>query len=396
MATAGWRTWLLNGVLALVGLGWIAGSVVAVEYGAQHSWLFWLEHWTGDWRTMLFSDRPKGQHPKIAVVKVTEQTLEKYPYRAPVDRGLVARLVTAIDQVEPAAIAIDFLFLKPTEPAKDDQLVRAIRSAKARVVLAVGDNRVELSDTQRAYQADMLKKSGAEPGFANLLTGGDHIVRFIAPPADRAYPKSFAVAAAKPDAVVADGPRRIAWLLRPDDGNERFFAVPAHLLAAPEQEPQPSNAATLAQFLRGKVVFIGADLIGIDRHLTPLASWEKDDEMPGVLIHAHVAAQLLDGRNVRRVDAEVLRAVYGLLVVIGFLIGLRYGSVGYSLYFGTTTLALAAIDIGLFIGMRQFLPFGACLTALVVGLIGGIVVRRLASWASALTVPRSTVRTGQQ
>ncbi|MGI9410212.1 MAG: CHASE2 domain-containing protein, partial [Hyphomicrobiaceae bacterium] len=168
MAAAGWRTWLLNGVIALIGLAWIAGAVIAVEYGSRHSWLFWLEHWTGDWRTMVFSDRPKGQHARIAVVKVTEETLASYPYRAPVDRGLVARLVTAIDQAGPKAIAIDFLFLKSTEPDKDEELIRAIQAAKSRIVLAVGDNRVDLTDAQRSYQAQMLQLSGAEPGFANL------------------------------------------------------------------------------------------------------------------------------------------------------------------------------------------------------------------------------------
>ena len=389
MAAAGWRIWLLNSVLALIGLTWIAASVVAVDYGSKHSWLFWLEHWTGDWRTMLFSDRPKGQHPKVAVVKVTEETLEKYPYRAPVDRGLVARLVTAIDQAGPQAIAIDFLFLKSTEPEKDEQLVRAIEGAKSRVVLAVGDKRVELTDAQRKYQAETLSRTGAEPGFANLLTGSDHIVRFIAPPVDKDFPRSFAVAAAKPNAKAADGPRRIAWLLRPDDGNERFLEIPAHLLAAPEGEPPPPTAGALSQLLRGKVVFIGADLIGIDRHLTPLASWEDDDEMAGVLIHAQVAAQLLDERRVRRVANDVLWVVYGLLATIGFLIGMRYGSVGYSLYFGTTTLILAATDIALFIGIRQFLPFGACMAALVMGLVGGISIRRLATWANALSIPRA-------
>ena len=389
MAASGWRSWTVGGAILVLAVGWIAAATVGIEYGARNSWLFWLEHWTGDWRTMLLSDRPKSQHPKIAVVKVTEETVDLFPYRTPIDRGFIARLVTTIDKVQPQAIAIDFLFLKTTEPDKEDELIRAIKAAKTRVIIAAGDNRVELTDAQRDYQRKFIERSGAIGGYANLLTGGDRVVRFVAPPADSEFPKSMAVAAAKPDAPPADGPRRISWLLRPSDGVQRFFQVPAHLLASPAGQPAPPTATALSGLLAGKVVFIGADLIGLDRHQTPLASWENDDEMAGVMIHAQVAAQLLDGRKVTRVNPDILRFVYALLAAIGLLIGLRYGGVGYSLYFGTTTLILAAVDISLFIGIRQFLPFGACLAALIVGLVGGIILRQIMTTMIAFSHPKS-------
>lgn len=394
MAAAGWRRWLIGGLAFVLAAGWIAGVTVGIEYGARHSWLFWLEHWTGDWRTMLLSDRPKSQHRKVAVVTVNEDTVDLFPYRTPIDRRFIARLVTTIDKAGAEAIALDFLFLKATEPDKEDELARAIKAAKSRVVVAVGDSRVELSDKQRAYQQAFLEQSGARGGYANLLTGGDRIVRFVAPSADSAFPQSLAVAAAKPDAAPADGPRRISWLLRPADGVQRFFQVPAHLLAAPDGQPAPAAAATLSRLLAGKIVFIGADLIGLDRHMTPLASWENDDEMAGVMIHAQVAAQLLDDRKVTRVKADILRIVYALLGTIGLWIGLRYGGVGYSLYFGTTTLILAAVDISLFIGIRQFLPFGACLAALVAGLIGGIALRQFLATMLAVSHPKSRSAVG--
>ena len=230
-----------------------------------------------------------------------------------------------------------------------------------------------------------MQSSGAKPGYANLLTGNDRVVRFIAPPDDPKFPKSLAVATAKPSAAIADGPRRIAWLLRPKNGNERFRTFPAQLIAAPEGQPSPPTAAALAGLLKGKIVFIGADLIGLDRHETPLASWENDDEMAGVFIHAQVAAQLVDDRKIERVNGDVLRIVYALLAAVGLWIGLRFGSAGYSLYFGTTTVIIAIIDIGLFVSLRQLLPFSACLAALAIGLGGGVLIRRLARWASAST-----------
>ena len=238
MAAAGWRSWVASGFVLVLALGWIAGATAGIEYGARHSWLFWLEHWTGDWRTMLLSDRPKSQHPDVAVVKVTEDTVDLFPYRTPIDRGFIARLVSTIDEAGPKAIAIDFLFVKATEPVKEDELIRAIKAAKARVVIAVGDNRAELTEAHRAYQKAFLERSGAVGGYANLLTGGDRVVRFVAPPADSEFPQSLAVAAAKPDAPPADGAaphflvaasgRRPATVLPGSRPSAGLSAGPAH------------------------------------------------------------------------------------------------------------------------------------------------------------------------
>lgn len=369
------RSWFINATMVFLSLIFAVGVSLGIEYGARTSWLFWVEHWTSDWRAKFLSNRPKGQHPKIAVVKVNEDTIQDYAYRTPIDRGLIARLITVLDRAGVEAIAVDFLFLKETEPAKDEALIQAIKAAKTRVVLAVADKRVGLSDAQQAYQRSFIERSGATPGFANLLTAADGVVRFIAPQADKDYPKSLAVAAAKPDAEIPDGPRRIAWLLRPEDGNERFLELPAHLLAAPAGKAAPPTVAALSALLRGRIVFIGAELIGIDRHLTPLASWKNDNEVPGVIVHTHVAAQLLDDRSVTRVPTAIMRFVYALITFLGICVVLRYSSIGYSLYFSIITLTIAGADILLFIFTSQFLPFGACLAAAAAGLLGGIVMR---------------------
>jgi adenylate cyclase len=384
MAMANFRGMVANAMLMILAVFMIAGIVFSVDYGARYSWLFWAEHWTSDWRATFLSHRPKGQHPRIALVKATETTVQQYTYRTPIDRGLVARLVTTIDAAGAETIAIDFLFLKATEPEKEEQLIAAIKAAKARVVVAVGDSRADLTPAQKTYQEDFLRRSGAIPGYANLFTGRDRIVRFIAPPVDEAYPQSFAVAAAKPDAVRSEGPRRIAWMLKPRDGTERFLEIPADLLAAPEGVTPPPAAPALAALLKGRIVMIGAELVGLDNHQTPLASWDGDDEMVGVRIHAQVAAQLIDNRSVERVSSEYLPAFYALLATFGLWIGFRYGSGGYSLYFGTATLTIAAIDIALFVFADRFLPFAACIVAMFAGLLAGIVLRRLARWSSML------------
>lgn len=362
--------------IALAAIGWIVAVTFSVSEASRYSWLLWLDHWSADWRTSLLSDRPKGQHPSVAIVAITEDTLDRFTYRVPVDRGFLARLVTRLDGNGARAIGLDFLFIRPTEPAKDEALIAAIRSAKTRVVVAIGDNRVGLNPAQTAYQKQFLERSGAVPGFANLLTENDRIVRYVAPPEDPAYPKSFAVALAKPDAAATEGPRRISWLLRPSSGDDRFLTLAAQLLVAPAGAPENPAAPALLNLLRGKTILVGARLPDLDRHQTPLARWQNDDEMPGVNIHAQVVAQLLDGRNVTRVDDNVFLAILAVMGLTGTWLGLRYGFVGYTVYSGTATLLLAVADAALFAVNRQFVPFGACVLALVAGLAGGIVLRR--------------------
>lgn len=191
-----WKYLRLAVLLAVAG-AWIAGSAWGITRATDYSWALWLEHWTGDIRTALFSYRPKRKHDQIALVTITDDTMQEYPYRSPIDRRLLAQLVTGLDKAGARAVGLDFLFLKPTEKTKDDQLIAAIRSARTRVVVAVGDARVGLNEKQTAYQRDFLKKSGATAGYANLLTGGDRVVRYVAYPEDPEYMQSFAVALAR-------------------------------------------------------------------------------------------------------------------------------------------------------------------------------------------------------
>ena len=349
---------------------------------SDYSWALWLEHWTGDKRTAFFAHRPKRQHEQIGLVTIDDTTMFPYPYRSPIDRKLLANLVTALDNAGVKAIGLDFLFLKPTEADKDEALVNAISSAKARVVVAAADRRVEINEQQTAYQEDFLKRSGAVGGYANLLTGGDNIVRYVAESDDPKFPKSFAVALVKPGAPEpANGPRRIAWSLKPSDGNERFFTIPAHLLVTPAGTPTPVASHLLARF-KDKFVMIGASFPDLDRHQTPLPSWIGDDEIDGVQIHAQVAAQLLDGRHIEHLRRDCLLGLFGILAFMGTWFGMRHGFVAYGLYATTASLAVVAADIVLFQFWDRIIPFGACLAALAAGLLGGVVLRRVARVAA--------------
>lgn len=370
-----WKILRIAASLVLA-IAWIAGTAWGVMQASNYSWALWLEHWTGDIRTGLFSHRPKRQHARIALVAVDDATMQHYPYRSPIDRRLLANLVTELDKAGARAIGLDFLFLKPTEPPKDDQLVAAIRQVRTRVVVAVGDSRVGLLPDQTKYQNAFLAASGAAAGYANLLTGGDRVVRYVAKPEDPAFQKSFAMALAKPDAASpAGGRRRIAWSLSPHNGDDRFFSIPAHTLVTPQGRPTPVAGALLAQF-KDKVVIIGGQFPDIDRHQVPMLTWRgEDDEIPGMVIHAQVAAQLLDGRSIEHLDRDLLLGLFTALAALGMWFGLRHGFVAVSLYATTASVLVVAADFASFHFVDRIIPFGACFTALLLGVAGGVVLR---------------------
>ena len=369
-------------VLLVIAGAWVAASAWGLTQATNYSWALWLEHWTGDIRTGLFSHRPKRQHGQIALIAIDDATMQPYPYRSPIDRRLLANLITQLDKAGARAIGLDFLFLKPTEKDKDSEIVAAIRKARTRIVIAAGDARVGLSPAQAKYQKSFLKASGAISGYANLLTGGDRIVRYVARPEDPDFPKSFAVALAKPDAKPPlNGPRRIAWSLSPHDGNDRFFALPAHLIVTPNGESSPVADTLLGQ-IKGKVVIVGGKFPDIDRHQVPMLTWRgEEDEVAGMLIHAQVAAQLLDGRSIEHLDRDLLLGLFAVLALLGLWFGLRHGLVAVSLYATTASVLVVAADIALFQFAGRIIPFGACFAALVLGVAGGIMLRPLARLA---------------
>lgn len=362
-------------ILLTVAIAWALAMALMVDQAARHSFLVWVEHWSGDWRTVFFADRRETQHPDVAVIGVTEETLNAFPYRLPVDRAYLARLISTLDEMGAKAIGIDFLVIRPTEPDKDRMLVRAVRNTRARVVVAVADRRAGLTDAESAYQARFLAETGATGGYANLLTGNDRIVRDLAPrEPGGSYPISFANALAAPGAGPIDEPRRIAWLLKPEDNSDTFLTLPAHLVMPPAvQGPSPMMAA-FTPLVRDKIVIIGSILPDVDRHQTPLPDWEGENQS-GVFLQAQVVAQILEGRNITRLRRDLLLVIYGVLALIGFGLALRRGRLAFTVFTGTVGLLIAAVDIALFVATRQFLPFGGCMLAIFLGGAGGLLVR---------------------
>jgi CHASE2 domain-containing sensor protein len=254
------------------------------------------------------------------------------------------------------------------------------------VLAAVNESATQFSESERQFQSRFLSEAGARAGYLNLRRDQDEVVRYTSPPlAGSDYPDSFALQVARTALGPTVEPKalppssRIAWLLREDYTPEPFAVVLAHDLLAGAGEK--TVAAARAQ-LKGKAVLIGNDRPYVDRHRTPFSVKSRDD-MLGLTIHAHITAQMVDGRSYSELGTTSTRALVGGLALMGFLLGWmffaqRLDLTGRSM----ATVALVAIDALVYSQLRIILPFTVALTAWLIGVAGGHHLRAMAAWAS--------------
>jgi adenylate cyclase len=333
-------------------------------------YLLRFDHWTADLRTAYLADTPFTQDRRIALVVINDDTLKDYA-SSPIDRGLLARIVTAIDKAGAESIGIDVLFLKRTEPDKDAALLAALRDARAQVVLGYLDTRGELQPFQRQFQAEFLRQTGLPAGYLNLHHDRDDVVRYTsAPAADDATGRSFAslLAATRGGTSRPDTSRPIPWLGRPANGSDTFLAIKAQDLLAD---------ASKGAALEGRIVLVGGDFPLRDRHRIPLSS-RTGETVPGVAIHAHVIAAMLDPRRaISELGPLAARGVLLAVSVIGFLIGWLFwqSPIVDSLRAGFATAALIGLDAFCYTELRLLLPFTLTLVAWLAGLTAGRSIR---------------------
>ena len=361
--------------------------VIAAAFAAVVAVLFHLfaqdfpvalrfEHQLADWRTGLLSDRRAAQHPGIAVVLVNDDTLKGLPYTSPVDRGILARLVERLDATGVKAIGLDFLFERPTEPAKDEALRQAIRAAMVPVILAGADERaVGLSDEERDYQRDFIAATGRPAGYVNLDEDRDDVVRRrLAPVPGGDFPRSFAALIAAVDGKVDDHPDgRMAWLRRPVNNADTFFTVTGTLVLA----DNAVGTAVRSQ-LKGRLVLVGGGFPDRDLHRTPLFAHDGElgsNKVHGVVLHAQALAQILDQRSVVELaDWPVVL----LLSFLGFTLGVNFHQRGFNWITGVlSTGLLIGLDLLLFWKLRWIVPYLAASTAWFAGAFSGYVAGRL-------------------
>lgn len=251
------------------------------------------EHWLWDIRVTTVASGPADSAPGIVVVTITEQSLEQFPYRSPVDRAWLAQLITAIAGARPSAIGIDVLFDQPTEPAKDFALAQALAAAPVPVITAFAGIDEDLTTRQETFLRTFLPSGGASrSAWANLAKDRDDgIVRDIFPgkEIDGVWQPAFAPAMAL--LAGAHPPRR---------------AVPYAMAPLTPERPLGARVFTAEDvkllppaWLAGKIVLVGFDLPLADRHRSPAIALHgaQAGTLPGVVLHAHALAHLLSGRD---------------------------------------------------------------------------------------------------
>jgi adenylate cyclase len=225
--------------------------------------------------------------PDVVVVGITEDTLAAFPYRSPIDRAFLADVIDALARGGVAAVGLDVVLDRPTEPAKDAALRRALTRTDIPVVaISVAPDTAMPAD-QRRFLAAFL--AGVRTGDANLARDrfddvvGEHVPSHPVTGLP-SFPAAIAGALGVP---VPDRPFPIEWR-RLGRGPHAGPAVPTY--------PAETISVLPPGWLSGKVALIGSLIPGSDEHRTLVSAFGPPSF--GVEIHAQVVAQLLERRAV--------------------------------------------------------------------------------------------------
>jgi adenylate cyclase len=353
-----------------------------------------VEHWTTDFRTAWLTYRLPSQHPNVALILVNEESVAEaqkdspIKYRSPIDRGLLARIVRALnnDAIKPKAAGFDIIIDQPSDPGKDAAFLDAIKGARFPLVLARLDiDKAGATNTERAYQDAFLTRAerpiGDHPdagapqkppvtsGYVTLKTEADGIVRAL--PTKRSdrhgtFAEELASRAAgyksaetTPWFAVTQRSDRIAWLQPPRDNEATFVTISALELLTPPAQLSAMEQAAIAK-LKDSFVVVGVKFEDpTDRHRTPFSRTDTDamaGEMAGAEINAQVLAQVLDGRSYYELTLWPQLVLCFATALIGIVVGWRFAEEDFWLEVLPLVLYLG-VNILLFWLMKFILPF---------------------------------------
>jgi adenylate cyclase len=132
-------------------------------------------------------------------------------------------------------------------------------------------------------------------------------------------------------------------------------------------------------------VLIGGDFVDRDKHLTPL-SIADGARLPGVVVHAQILAQLIDGRSLYTMPwlNELLLLI--AVAFLGFLLSLRWRikRFGWQLFFGGLVVLIGLGSI-LFVFFNIIAPSTTLFFAWTFGVTGGHYMPRILQRAHSAT-----------
>ncbi len=372
----------LAAAIAVALLGWARSGLPGLEapdryfYDLRHVWL---------------ARSPATARPELAVVSLTDRSIAGYPAIQPIDRGLLARLVTELTVGGARVIGLDLRFDRATEPAKDAALAAAIRAAGGRVVVGVIDARSGAPENALAFQREFLALAG-NPRTGHLYFDRkkqgfgqpDLAVRFIARRTGNSAEVQTSFGEALLEAfgatvhdvgqsVVAKngevGPH-IAWLApKAADGSDTFTRIEVPPSAA-GSATEPLIPKPLQAVLADRIVIVGGAFQDFDRHLTPFSAWDGA-RMTAAEVHAHITAQLKDGRRLTGLEWRQEAVLLGAIAFVGLVLGYRRRMQGGLGDYALLTIILVLVGGAAFSLYGVILPsdtmFYAALASIVIG-----------------------------
>lgn len=319
--------------------------IVVLSFGIVYSLTHYLpllsfvENWVGDYR-MVTQLPVQPVDPDILVLGINDDTLQKFPYRSPVDRGFLADVLQQVAARGAKAVGLDILFDQPSEPAKDAALKAVIDHYPIPLVISyalqfdggkdphavhtaeqdyASSGQQHQTDQQAAYIAQFVPPP--DRGFANLdKDAADATVRRIYPGRPLVtgeFVPGFAVALAEKVGAPLPADRTVelplVWRMPPALNTPSFHILPA----------QAAKVAPLP-WIKNKIVLIGLTVTGDDTHRTPFSVIQSGEKalMPGVLVHAHSLSQLLDQREFATASPWQANLLVLTFAILGLVVAL--------------------------------------------------------------------------
>ena len=351
---------------------WLSGSVIALLTSAfatlvtdNMALATLAENHLSDVRIAMLS-LPRPQSESIAVVLIDDDTLANYPYRSPLDRELIANLLTEIEQGSALLIGLNVLFDRPTEADKDQILYERLRSLEIPVVLSKVTASTGFSAEQIAFSKYFA--SNLPTGLSLIFRDPvDNTVRGTLLRLIQGRRVSLGFAATIVDTLGLDLPNSERVIIDYRPGPDAATS-PFPIYSAQQVSLLPASA------LANRIVLIGSDLGVSSRFRTPLSVLESgfSRDLPGVVIEAHILSQLLEGRSMNSVDDRQALLVVLLMAVAGSLVALLPVRMFFKLLISLALLPFFWIAVFyVYLSEQAIVPMVAPTFAFIVALVLG-------------------------
>ena len=297
--------------------------LVIALFVARYSWVM---PFTDEIERVLFDVRASyameqvEEDDRIVIIVYDEDTLIDTGVRSPLDREILAQALTNIDALDPEAIAIDILLDQATP--NDAVLIEALRAMTARtyvpVVMPEHSPQLALQPRQIDFLASFIRQTDTEAVDTTsvVLTADEDNVARSWPLQPRDLPPVLANSLAPDNEEYRSHRGSIAYRLPLYEDGAVFLKLPIGFFADPEMAP------AFAEFVAGRYVFIGTDLNDRDQFETPLSRLSNGATIPGVEVHAHLLAQMLDGFMFAQIPPWILWLTALVVIVCAALTSL--------------------------------------------------------------------------